>query len=705
MKSVAVYACLFFVTAVTAKNIGDPCDQLIYGNVTPARRANSRSRLFSQHKVLQPNLNDVMAHVNCSLRGLTEVPKTIPKNVRYLDLSGNMISHIHRDDFDLYTDIKILHLDYNCISVFTKPLIVETAYYSLPVCQNMLYIEEGSFSQLNKLQTLFLNCNRMSQAPTHLPPSIEFLCLDDTLIGPLTADYAKHLPNIIVITVSFNCVPLSNYFVCPGNFTIPAKWPLSLQYLDISGNILKKIPTKTFPNGLKLLTAATSGVTTIYNKDFQTVPNLETLNLMNACFVFNGSVKKLCSLVIQEKAFMPLKRLKILNLSYNHITSLPQKIFMHNLKLESLFLQGNLLYQLPGEGKILSPLQALKYLDISGNFPYFKNRSVEDAGYRLQLEKSFAKLYALKELHIGHDPKDGKMYDDFPRPYIEIDENTFKYLAQSSRLETLSLSYLCVGKLAPKSLKHFPNLKTVYAKHNQIGKEDIKGICHQIQNDRRPKRRVFGIFRTQSLALSLLANSTQETGTSACNLTHTADFSHCLITSVKQALLPVNVSILNLSNNNLQYILNDDLEHLRFLCELNLQNNPLTRIYPLAIRKLRYLKILLIQNIGAAFSFDLSFIQRTSSYFTFQFRGKHSQVLHTLITLPNYNGTLPAVGTLDLSRNFLDGLYILNKNNFGYFSNMRILILQNCRIKSPISSFFTRCAISRTFRSALQRTD
>jgi len=39
MKSVAVYACLFFVTAVAAKNIGDPFDQLIYVSTMPSRIA------------------------------------------------------------------------------------------------------------------------------------------------------------------------------------------------------------------------------------------------------------------------------------------------------------------------------------------------------------------------------------------------------------------------------------------------------------------------------------------------------------------------------------------------------------------------------------------------------------------------------------------------------------------------------------------
>jgi len=333
-------------------------------------------------------------------------------------------------------------------------------------------------------------------------------------------------------------------------------------------------------------------------------------------------------------------------------------------------------------------LQALKHLDISGNDPCFKTRSIEDAGYRLQLGKSFAKLYALKELYIGLDPKHFALYNDCPRPYIEIDESTFIHLAQSSRLETISLSFLCVGKLAPKSLKHFPNLKTVYANHNQIGKEDIKGICDRIQNERRQKRNDIAVFSTQTLLLSSLASSTQETRSSGCDLTHSADFSHCLINAVKQALLPVNVSILNLSNNNLQFILNDDLEHLHFLCDLNLQNNPLSRIYPKAISKLRYLQVLLIQNTVSRLSFDLSFFQLTSSYLAFQFRGMGYQVLSTLQQLPVYSCTFPAVETLDLSKNFMfELLDALENNNFGYFSNMRALLLQKCQIKSPIPSY------------------
>jgi len=136
---------------------------------------------------------------------------------------------------------------------------------------------------------------------------------------------------------------------------------------------------------------------TIYDKDFEAVPNIKTVLLIDACLVANGSVVTLCSLVIQEKVFMPLKHLKIVHLSYNHMKSLPQNIFMHNLKLESLILRGNFLHKLPGEGKFLSPLHALKHLDISGNFPFFQNSLRRRRRYRLLLRKSFGKLYALKE--------------------------------------------------------------------------------------------------------------------------------------------------------------------------------------------------------------------------------------------------------------------------------------------------------------------
>ena len=689
MRSVAVYACLFFVTAATAKNIGDPCDQLKDQNTMQSHSDKELSRLFSQDDLLHPYLDGTFAYVNCSFRGLTEVPKTIPKYVQHLDLSGNMITHIRRDDFALYSDIVMLHLDHNCMSVLAKIVSQYVFSANLPTCHKMFYIDEGSFSLLKKLKILNLSYNHMSQAPSHLPPSIEVLRLEATYIGLLTTDYVKHLPNLKEISLALNCLPFA-YNLCPGNFTLPAKWPLSLQRLHTQGNILKKIPTKTFPNGLKTLYIGFSGISTIYDKDFETVPKLEKLHFRAACCAAKAcdrATQKPCSLVIQEKTFMPLTHLTLLDLSYNGIGHLPQKIFTHNLKLESLILRDNYLHQLPGEGKFLSPLQALEYLDISGNFPCLKNRSIEDAGYRLQLGKSFAKLYALKELYIGPNPSYSMVVFDCSLPYVEIDENTFIHLAPSSRLETISISNLCVGKLAPMSLKHFPNLKTVYAAYNQLGKEEIKGICNQIQKDRRPKRSVSSIFWTQSLAKSLLANSAQETDTFGCDFTQFVDYSYCSITSVKQALLPRSVSVLDLSNNNLQYILNDDLKHLQFLCRLYLLHNPLSSIYPQAINKLRYLKFLLIQNTGAPTAFDLSFIQRTSSYFYFRFRGIGSQVVNTLMKLPTHSGTLPAVEMLDVSDNFLYALSFLNKNNFGYFSNMRALDLQKCQIKSPIPSY------------------
>ena len=154
MKSVEIYACLFFVTSVAAKNIGDPCDQLKYESTMPSRSVKELNRPFSHYELLQSNLNDVIAYVDCGFRGLTEVPKTIPKSVQYLDLGRNMITRIRRDDFDLYRDLIILNLELNCISVDAKPLLLDTPFENMPTCQKMLVIEEGSFSH----QTNSKNC-------------------------------------------------------------------------------------------------------------------------------------------------------------------------------------------------------------------------------------------------------------------------------------------------------------------------------------------------------------------------------------------------------------------------------------------------------------------------------------------------------------------------------------------------------------------
>uniref|UniRef100_A0AAY4DK78 LRRNT domain-containing protein n=1 Tax=Denticeps clupeoides TaxID=299321 RepID=A0AAY4DK78_9TELE len=178
---------------------------------------------------------------------LEQVPRGLPRRAKTLMLLHNLISEISRNDLVLLYTLTELNLSYNRLtnaklhrdafrklrllevldlsgnSLHTLPMGLPKNLHMLKVKDNHLKsVPEGSLAGMNKLReislannqlklnsiyqgawlelsslkTLDLSGNQLSHAPSDLPESLEFLCLQNNRISSLSAVTFESTPNI-----------------------------------------------------------------------------------------------------------------------------------------------------------------------------------------------------------------------------------------------------------------------------------------------------------------------------------------------------------------------------------------------------------------------------------------------------------------------------------------------------------------------------
>ena len=116
-------------------------------------------------------------YINCSHRGLTELPNNLPSNVVVLNLNHNNLKRLNVEALQNCTRLTELHLASNAIEQFDKELLLKLdALDLLDLSSNQLsHLDSDSFSEASKsLRRLHLSDN-----PIVLPDSGPFLVLPD----------------------------------------------------------------------------------------------------------------------------------------------------------------------------------------------------------------------------------------------------------------------------------------------------------------------------------------------------------------------------------------------------------------------------------------------------------------------------------------------------------------------------------------------
>uniref|UniRef100_A0A670HVK4 Slit homolog 1 protein n=1 Tax=Podarcis muralis TaxID=64176 RepID=A0A670HVK4_PODMU len=254
--------------------------------------------------------------VDCHGLGLRSVPKNIPRSAERLELNGNNITRIHKNDFAGLKQLRVLQLDKNHISC----------------------IEEGAFRALRGLEVLTLNNNNISTIPissfNHMPKlrtfrlhSNQLFC--DCHLGWLS-QWLRQRPTIGLFTQCAGPAALrglnvaeiqKNEFSCSGHFSsgsCPAMCTCSNGIVDCRGKGLTAIPAPSEKEGA--VTTCVGALTSPL--PFRDLSNNQILE-------------------IAPDAFQGLRSLNSLVLYGNKITELPKGVFGGLYALQLLLLNAN----------------------------------------------------------------------------------------------------------------------------------------------------------------------------------------------------------------------------------------------------------------------------------------------------------------------------------------------------------------------------
>lgn len=271
---------------------------------------------------------------NLSLLGikkcqLSTFPSGLPRSVQFIDASENNLTRIGKEE--LHLNVVILTLSDNKISE----------------------VEEGAFSQLDKLSKLELQNNYLTEIPqisstvhhlniqsnmiNHMETDsfpqnsqLEELFLQRNLISNITQNVFRNIPLLTKLSIGENLIQnLSSRLF----YNVP-----NLSHLNINKIHIEKISESVFDNLKTLQTLSMSGITStpnsIQGNFLQPLLDLQSLNLRNS-----PSVAKY--LLESKEMQRSLGYLSELNLMSNNITTLASQIMGSLPRIETLNISDN----------------------------------------------------------------------------------------------------------------------------------------------------------------------------------------------------------------------------------------------------------------------------------------------------------------------------------------------------------------------------
>ncbi|XP_035695510.1 leucine-rich repeat-containing protein 4B-like [Branchiostoma floridae] len=242
--------------------------------------------------------------VDCSNRGLDQIPQDMPYASTTLSLNDNQIKSIQEDQFVNLKSLEVLHLYAN----------------------KLTDIHSKAFNGLTLLKRLILSQNQLKELPLGL-----FVGLENLVWLDISNNRLQTLPPMIFKDLFY------------------------LEYLEIWGNQLNYLPEETFKGleNLSLLMMGQNNFTRVPSLAFRYLPSLSTLKMDGLLL---GR--------LDNEAFQYVTILRELYLGGNQIASIGNDTFRNLLKLESLDLSNNQLQTLTLSE---SALPKLRIFDLHDN--------------------------------------------------------------------------------------------------------------------------------------------------------------------------------------------------------------------------------------------------------------------------------------------------------------------------------------------------
>ncbi|XP_058380994.1 toll-like receptor 3 [Diceros bicornis minor] len=552
--------------------------------------ASSTNRCAVRHEV-----------ADCSHLKLTQIPDDLPANITVLNLTHNQLRRLPPANFTRYSQLTILDGGFNTISKLEPELcqklplleilnlqhneLSQLSDKTFVFCTNLTElhlrsnsiqkIQNNPFKNLKKLIKLDLSHNGLSS--TKLGTQLQLENLQELLLSNNKIQALRHEELDFLGNSSLKKLELSSNQIkefSPGCFHAIGKlFGLSLNNVQLGPSLTRKLCLELSNTSIQNLSLSNTQLNITSNMTFT---GLEQTNLTMLDLSHNSLN------VIGKDSFAWLPHLEYFFLEYNNIQHLYSHSFyglfnVRHLNLRRSFTkQSNALASLPKiDDFSFQWLKCLEYLNMEdNNFPGIKNNM-------------FTGLVKLKYLSLSNSFSSLRT----------LTNETFLSLAHSP-LRILNLTKNKISKIESGAFSWLGHLKILDLGLNEIGQELTGQEWRGLEN-------IVEIYLSYNKYLQLTSNS------------------FALVPSLQQLMLrrvalknvdsspspfrPLrNLTILDLSNNNIANINDELLEGLEKLEILDLQHNNLARLWKHAnpggpvhfLKGLSHLHILNLESNG-----------------------------------------------------------------------------------------------------------
>ncbi|XP_014224866.1 protein artichoke [Trichogramma pretiosum] len=532
---------------------------------------------------------------NGSLNSLPVDSFTPLKKLKNLDLHGNHIKDLKKNQFKGLRDVEALDLSYNLIDKIDQSHLSDLSKMGfLNLSNNAISdLKRGTFSRNSLLKVLNLNSNKIKKLDSNTFRGLRLmrrLYLRDNRIADVgrgtfstmtrigTIDLAKNM----IKKVDYNMFYQLNYAeiidVSENQVTVVEKLAFKDLFsasVNLSHNAISNIESGAFENCVNILTLDLSHnkLENISKTAFDTATYASTLQL---------SYNYLTSLI--QVPLHNMTGLKVLNVSHNHLRSVPKGTFPKLYELHTIDLSYNNISDI--YNTIFISLFSLRTLNLSHNaMERIKSSTFGDLPTLLDLDLSynrltdvssggFAKLASCRVLSVKHNQLTKIFQIPISVGHIDFSENLLEEIPTTevwpsmNSLLHLDLSNNRLGdRLQHGSFQSLLTLRTLNLQSNGISKPpwealstltSLQYVYLQYNNITQLNKAAFGKLPIV-FELNLAYNQIQNVSERAF-----------------EGLL--QLITLNLTSNDIQHIPNGAFRGLVSLTTLDLSHNQLEKL-------------------------------------------------------------------------------------------------------------------------------
>nr|WHE44612.1 toll-like receptor 3 [Triplophysa yarkandensis] len=511
---------------------------------------------------------------DCSHMNLTAVPRNLPRNINALDVSHNKLKNL--SSLYLYADLEHVDAGYNSLIAIEHDLCLALPRLrSLHIQHNEVHLlSEKDLKSCSHLLKLDLSDNRLKLKgePFTVLKDLTWLDVSRNKLKSAKLGTQPQLRNLVTLVLSGNEISVleKHDFSFLSNSS-------AFQVLRLSSLPLKKVENGCFQtiaglselvlDGSKLGPQFTPIIcqeiagTAVQNLSLQntllailTNSTFKGLNKTNITelYLSNNAMSK-----IAEGSFQWFPQLQFLSLEHNYLRHLTKDTFsglgnLRELNLQKALNKGSASHPIIDDFTF-HPLVRLEHLWMS------------NTAFRGITENIFSGLANLKTLDLSWSSTGLKT----------VTNKTFASLKESPLLQILNLTGMAINRLGPGAFAGLGNLTTLLLGYNFINQ--------QLKGDE-----LDGLYNVKELDFSLNHQSISLTNTS---FIHVPTLRTLLLSRALRGTLDlnsspfrplVNLTFLDLSNNNIANINAGLLKGLYNLKVLKMQHNNLARLWKTA---------------------------------------------------------------------------------------------------------------------------